>query len=697
MRAVLARLGIAIDVLASGSLGWLCLMSLELGAGHPDPARVLVRALYLTSLACQYSALFVVPLLLLHGLRLWLLQRGLSADRWLTLLLLIGLSVPAYRQAELLSSGGLLLDSEHAWLARIGIWCVLVGANLVLWHVQLLLIRAPSYTPWPAIALPTRYVKTWPASFATALWLVPGILALAAFGETVDRGLRAYVFLCQFLLPSAWFFATTLVFALQVRWRWSKRKLRAVGATVLLIAVCAAQFAAREVRSAKAEYERRGGTVALTDLAISSERGAPYANLDISKPARFHCPPPQAASSAASLPTPPDKRRNVILISIDTLRKDALSMQLDDKPAMPALRAWSEHSVAFERAVTTYPATLFALASAFTGQSPSEVLFAPKPPANLFTLTKQQFREQWIALPSTGWFRRHPVPELLTQSVAPMYWPDAEKSTTWMISRLKLARSFGHRTLAWIHYFEPHTSKVTGRGRAAEESAKRSYAGLIQQVDQQLNRLLQALQSLGYLEDSLLIVFSDHGEALGEFDYFGHHVYLNQFATDVPLFVRAPGLLPQRSQRLVLLSDIAPTVLEWLGQPAAISGARSLFSTDPNQRYGLSEAFPIRGRALYDLARVPITDPAKLAERMQLIRTAAIDYQPKVSLLSARYRLIVNRETGTEEFYDRVADPNEDHDLSQDSLAVYDDMRTALGSLQRELSERIYCRVTSQH
>jgi arylsulfatase A-like enzyme len=122
-----------------------------------------------------------------------------------------------------------------------------------------------------------------------------------------------------------------------------------------------------------------------------------------------------------------------------------------------------------------------------------------------------------------------------------------------------------------------------------------------------------------------------------------------------------------------------------------------LFATAQDDRYVLSEAFPIRGPALYDVARVAISNPQSLAERMQLIRTAAIDYQPKVSLVSTRYRLIVNRETGAEEFYDRVNDPAEEHDLSQDALPAAHAMREALRQKQHQLSERIYCRVAQAH
>ncbi|HEX4351771.1 MAG TPA: sulfatase-like hydrolase/transferase, partial [Polyangiales bacterium] len=468
---------------------------------------------------------------------------------------------------------------------------------------------------------------------------------------------------------------------------------RVIAAIALAVGLALRGFMPADVRKARAEFERRGGLIALTDLALRVQRSAPSVNLDVTHPSRFHCPPASPQNPPSRVPTAERDRRNVILISVDTLRKDALAMQVDGKPAAPSLAAFAASNLSFERAVTTYPATLFALSSALTGQSASEVLFAPKPPPNLFMLTKSIFQEQWIALPSAGWFRRSPVPELFTQNVAPSFWPNAERSTDWMIGRLRAARAAHHRTFAWIHYYEPHASQQSGSGPSARKSARDSYARLVLLVDAQIGRLLRELDRLSYLRDSLVIVFSDHGEALGELDYYGHHVYLDDFATDIPLIVHAPGLAPAKSDRQVLLADIAPTVLQWLSLPTPISDARSLFTLEDDDRYVLSEAFPVRGPALYDVARVPITTPQSLAKRMQLIRTSAIDYQPKVSIVSSHYRLIVNRETGAEELYDRVHDEAEEHDLTQDDRPIERQMRAALEARQRALSERIYCRV----
>jgi arylsulfatase A-like enzyme len=197
------------------------------------------------------------------------------------------------------------------------------------------------------------------------------------------------------------------------------------------------------------------------------------------------------------------------------------------------------------------------------------------------------------------------------------------------------------------------------------------------------------------LRDSLVILFSDHGEALGEFGYFGHHVYLNQFATDVPLIVHTPDGPARRSPALALLSDIAPTVLDWLGQPNDSAEAQSLLTLPEAapERFGVSEAFPVRGRTLYDVAGAPLENTEALRERLLRLRSAAIDYQPKVALVSARHRLIVNRVTGAEEFYDRAEDPQERNDRAAENLPEYQRMRAALERIMRERSERIFCRV----
>jgi arylsulfatase A-like enzyme len=194
-------------------------------------------------------------------------------------------------------------------------------------------------------------------------------------------------------------------------------------------------------------------------------------------------------------------------------------------------------------------------------------------------------------------------------------------------------------------------------------------------------------------------VFGDHGEALGELGYYGHHVYLNHFIGDIPLFLYAPDLPAGRSEQLASITDLAPTILEWTGTaaPELASDARSLFqlARSADERYGLSEAFPVRGRLLYELVREPISSLDALRERLALVRSGSVDYQPKVALVGSNYRLLVNRVTGDEEFYDRVEDRTEQHDLAERDLPAQRRMRDALKATMHRMSERIYCRVAA--
>jgi arylsulfatase A-like enzyme len=695
LRIGLQRAALGLDFYVWASLASVILLAQGVNTGRPDPSHLWGRGLYLVALACRSSLPLTAALALVHGVRVLLLRRSARADRWLGGVLAGLLIWPCYRQAELLTTGGLLLESAWALPVRALLFAILLGGNLLLWQVHLLLCRAPELQWGARLRAIVPVQQAWRAALIVLAWFAPSAIVLFSLAHRLDKNLRTYMFLGEFLLPSVWLFGASLLFGARRRLTEQALWPSACVASLLALGLVLGAYESTSLRRAKSELERRGGLIALTELAISVQRDAPWANLDISQPAHFDCQPGKDTALDAAPPTPARDRRNVILISVDTLRKDALDMRLPDgKSAAPALQSIAASSLSFERAVTTYPATLFALGSALSGQSPSEIMFAPEPFPNLFTLTHAIFPLPLVALPSTGWFKHAPVPELFTQRAEPEHFANAERATSWMIAHLQHERSLRRRTFAWIHYFEPHASRWTGTGHSAELSARRSYAELVHEVDVQIGRLWQTLQTLNYLRDSLVIVFSDHGEALGELDYFGHHVYLNHFATDIPLIVHAPGLAAGRSERQVILSDITATVLQWVGLPAPPGDARSLFANDPAQpRYVMSEAFPVRGRALYDVARTPIRDVADLAERMRLLRTAAIDYQPKVAIVSAQHRLIVNRVTGAEEFYDRTRDPNEEHELSQDGVPEQTRMRAALRAQEQRSSERIYCRV----
>ena len=100
-----------------------------------------------------------------------------------------------------------------------------------------------------------------------------------------------------------------------------------------------------------------------------------------------------------------------------------------------------------------------------------------------------------------------------------------------------------------------------------------TYMGLIKQVDDQLGRLFDFLQSNGRWDDTLIVFTSDHGDFLGD-HYLGEKEFLLEPAVGVPLIVRDPRTAADSSrgsvdQRLVETIDALPTFLEALGLPGA--------------------------------------------------------------------------------------------------------------------------------
>ena len=95
------------------------------------------------------------------------------------------------------------------------------------------------------------------------------------------------------------------------------------------------------------------------------------------------------------------------------------------------------------------------------------------------------------------------------------------------------------------------------------------YYAMIEQIDEQLGRLLEALERTGQREHTLVIFTSDHGEALGDHGLTLKGCRFFDGLTRVPLIWSWPGRFRAgvRSDALVELTDIAPTLLELAGLP----------------------------------------------------------------------------------------------------------------------------------
>jgi arylsulfatase A-like enzyme/multidrug efflux pump subunit AcrA (membrane-fusion protein) len=94
------------------------------------------------------------------------------------------------------------------------------------------------------------------------------------------------------------------------------------------------------------------------------------------------------------------------------------------------------------------------------------------------------------------------------------------------------------------------------------------YDAEVAYLDFEINRLFERLDDLGILDDTMVVMFGDHGENMTEHDAWFDHAGLYDSVVHVPLIMWRPGLVPQaRVESMVQLVDVKPTVLDLVGLP----------------------------------------------------------------------------------------------------------------------------------
>ncbi len=186
------------------------------------------------------------------------------------------------------------------------------------------------------------------------------------------------------------------------------------------------------------------------------------------------------------------------------------------------------------------------------------------------------------------------------------------------------------------------------------EFVRDAYEQCIASLDEQIGKLFDNLQARGLLENSILVITSDHGEHLGEHELFGHGCSLYGPELHVPLLIIAPGLTPEASvvEESVSLRDIPSTIIDLLGlgEDSRFPG-ESLTRVIPGMR-GSSDA---SREVLSELRSPPELDPNGG-------RSPAVNGAMR-SIVSQGLHYIRGGD-GREELYDMDRDPDERNNLA---------------------------------
>ena len=417
------------------------------------------------------------------------------------------------------------------------------------------------------------------------------------------------------------------------------------------------------------------------------------------------------ACLALACTSPSDRRElptlnaeiNVLLITVDTLRYDHLSHNGYPRLTSPHLDALATKGITFDAAFTYWPKTRSSFASMFTG------LYASQHGLNVRDRDLPHFNQTLAeTFQSAGYRTAASVDNANLDAALGFGQGFDDYDQTWLVGKTEMERTemitrFGEETLSnerdprpfflWLHYVNPHTpydppeknlevfsgdgivprghelEKVIGyhggvnRNLALEDEMHWGdyidrYDAEIHVADQHIGRVLQALENGPYSETTLVVFTSDHGESLGEHDYFFDHGYdLFNPSLRIPLILSFPGFLPagERVAGLVSNLDLFPTILDL----AQVSYPHDDF----------------RGRSVLPLVRGSKDEIHK--------RLFFQNDQHHMATLSGRLKFLHYPERdggeGGCELYDMYHDPGEEDDLFKDS-----EVRVA--QLQAELS-----------
>ena len=97
---------------------------------------------------------------------------------------------------------------------------------------------------------------------------------------------------------------------------------------------------------------------------------------------------------------------------------------------------------------------------------------------------------------------------------------------------------------------------------------RRAYYACVSQTDAQVGKVIDAMESMGFADDTIIVFWGDHGWQLGEHNHWCKHTNFED-ATHVPFIIKVPGVTDGgiRTKALVELIDIFPTLTELAGLP----------------------------------------------------------------------------------------------------------------------------------
>jgi len=285
-------------------------------------------------------------------------------------------------------------------------------------------------------------------------------------------------------------------------------------------------------------------------------------------------------------------RPNLLIVTIDTLRADRMSAYGYERPTSPNLDRLMADGVRFTQARTVEPLTAPALCSMITSRYPHEHGASRnglRMRSGLESLPKMLRAEGYrTSAIVANWTLKNKASNLGEHFEE---YRTVLKRKRWfgLVSGEATADDVNNAAVEWfqdyvdsgddrpfflwVHYVEPHAPyrlqkdhlEALGLPTKGDHLPADRYDTEIAEVDRAVGEFLLHVESLDFQRERMTVFTSDHGESLGEHNYWGHGRHLYEPTLHVPLSLTWPGRLePATISAPALLVDLAPTIARLL-------------------------------------------------------------------------------------------------------------------------------------
>jgi arylsulfatase A-like enzyme/Flp pilus assembly protein TadD len=281
---------------------------------------------------------------------------------------------------------------------------------------------------------------------------------------------------------------------------------------------------------------------------------------------------------------------NVLLITLDTLRWDRLSIYSDKYVKTPHIDRIAKKSFVFMRAFSHNPVTLPAHVNILTGTTPRF--------HGISDNTGFRLDERFLTLAehlhgagySTGAFiGAFPLDSRFglnqgfdvyddlygTHNERELFYVErpAEKVIEPAVQWLSQPQRKQEKWFSWIHLFDPHQPYLPPQPYK-KEYRHDLYSGEVAYMDASLKTLFDFLETQGFMDRTVIVITGDHGEALGEKGEETHSYFAYNNTIHIPLIIYIPGAGGRFIHENVCHADIFPTLCDILGLkiPSHIQG-----------------------------------------------------------------------------------------------------------------------------